>query len=974
MAGKKISQLTSGSLSNLNLGGLIPVVYSGITLQHNLGDLRNKLVDSGSHVFTGSQVINGDLTISGSIIAQQYVVSSSITNVVIQNVSGSSVFGNSNDDNHSFTGSVNITGSLTLDKLIVGPISENLSGSQYTAAHFATSNSINIAHFEGDNEFYSQLYVKNKNSSSYSSSDIVVTADNGTEMFHFVNLGINSSTYDFGYVGKENDAYLINSGKDLYIGTVGGPYHPSKLMLFAQNNWENPQITIHTGSQVTFNTSGFTEGYTYQFSGDVKLQDNLKVDGAVIIGSAAPITGPDVPQLHVKNSDNINITHFEGNNQHYAQVNITNIKSGSLASSDLSITADNGNETVHYVNLGINSSTYDGGFVGYENDAYLLNVGKDLYVGTVGGTNHPAKLMLFAQNNWVNPQMTIHTGSQITFNTSSFTDGYLYEFSGSVKLQDELKVDGSVTASYFVGDGSQLTNLPTQTIDTSSLATTGSNIFVGNQTITGSLSFGDSGLIQSISASSGDGGGYSTLTLTPDSSLGSDQYLILDPTGPNHIHIRPGGTIDNSSSDLYIGGEKNYLRVSDSGASVRMQTEDSAFINGYYFSIGNGYSTAEWYTENGNHYVRFNDPTIDVYNAIWAFNNPSTFSALYDGGTNYISFTVLGSSTPGFPAAPSFYVAEAPPSSPTYLNSVDIEIRQNRQTYVNLSNNDININASDDLRLYARDRFQLRNYSSDEPIEIVLDYDNTDKTFAFNPDGSLGFPDSTIQTTAFTGFPENLVSGSSQVSYTGITDVPTGIVSSSLQIEYSGLTGIPSGIISGSSQLPSELVSGSSQISYTGITDIPAGIVSGSSQIGNLGYAITGSNTFIGDQTINGSLIIEGVSEVLTVDGGFNGNRTFDYTSGSIFYLTGLTGNGVWNIENVPTTNNKVLALTYVVEQGVTAYSGSQYQINGSNVTVKWVDSTIPTGSANKTEVIGLTAFRVGSSWNVIGSLSTFGV
>jgi len=81
------------------------------------------------------------------------------------------------------------------------------------------------------------------------------------------------------------------------------------------------------------------------------------------------------------------------------------------------------------------------------------------------------------------------------------------------------------------------------------------------------------------------------------------------------------------------------------------------------------------------------------------------------------------------------------------------------------------------------------------------------------------------------------------------------------------------------------------------------GIISGSQQITNLGFAITGSNNFIGDQTINGSLIIEGVSEILTIDGGFSGNRSFDYTSGSIFYLTGLTGNGTWNINK--RTNNK---------------------------------------------------------------------
>jgi hypothetical protein len=965
MAGLKISELSSSLAPSLT--GVTPVVLGSTTYKSTLQSLRQVLVDSGSHVFTGSQVIKGDLTISGSITAQQYILSSSITNITTETISGSSNFGNSLDDDHKFTGSVLITGSLRANNI----------------------------------------------------------QDNG----------------------------------------------------------------------------------------------NLYVSGFVVIGDKMPINSPDTPKFHLTNSGSFNITHFEANNEYYAQVNITNINSGSLASSDLVLTADNGNETVHFVNLGINSSTYNGGYVGYENDAYLLNVGKDLYIGTVGGTSHPAELKLFANNSWENPQITVHTGSEISFNTSSVTEGYSYEFSGNVKLQDELSVNGSITASYFVGDGSQLTNLPIPTIDTSSLATTGSNIFIGNQIVTGSLSFGDGGAIQSISSSSGDGGGYSTLTLTPDSSLGSDQYIILDPTGPNHIHIRPGGTIDNSGADLYIGGEKNYVRVNNSTPSVRMQTESTTTLNSYYFTPGFGAASIEWYTVSGNHYVRFNDPTMDVYNAIWAFNSPSTFTATYNSGNDYISFTVNGSSTPGFPQAPSFYVAEAPPSSPTYLDYADIQILQNRQTYIETNGSDVRIDAADDLRLYSRDRFQLINYSPDEAVEIHLDYNNTDKIFSFNPNGSLGFPDgtsqntafvtssiagfaitgsntfidnqtisgskylavetiqnlsgslnlitaggsveilssnlnvlnggivtnynvsassltgsidysnltnvpiptlissgptapgsavvandtdvdinysgygtrwtftitgltfpdSTIQTTAFTGFPSGTVSGSSQIQYSGLTGIPLGIISGSSQILdgsgiWSGSAQLPSGIISGSSQLPSGLVSGSSQISYTGITDTPNGLISGSSQISNLGYAITGSNTFIGEQTINGSLIIEGVSEVITVDGGFNGNRTFDYTSGSIFYLTGLTGNGIWNVNNVPTTNNRTLTLTYVIEQGVTPYSGSQYQINGSNVTIKWVDNTIPTGSANNTEVIGLTAFRVGSSWNVIGSLSTFGV
>ena len=167
----------------------------------------------------------------------------------------------------------------------MGPISEILSGSQYTAAHIATSNSINITHFEGNNQYYSQVNITNTNSGNNASSDLVLTADNGNETVHFVDLGINSSTYTGGLVGRENDAYLLNVGKDLYIGTVGGTNHPAKLYLFAENNWENPQITVHTGSQVTFNTPSFTEGYTYEFSGLAKFSDGVTVDEIINIDS-----------------------------------------------------------------------------------------------------------------------------------------------------------------------------------------------------------------------------------------------------------------------------------------------------------------------------------------------------------------------------------------------------------------------------------------------------------------------------------------------------------------------------------------------------------------------------------------------------------------------------------------------------------------------------------------------------------------
>ena len=305
MAGKKLSELSSGSLSNLPLSGVTAVVYSGSTFQHTLSHLRSILVDSGSHVFTGSQVINGGLTVNGSLIANEYILSSSITNIEVQDVSGSSVFGNDMLDTHQFTGSILVTGSVNASNLVgkeflfvsgfavIGdPIHH--SGSDPEALHVGNSNSYNIAHFKGDNEYYSQVYISNHSSGSNASSDLVVVADNGTETNHYIDLGINSSTYTGGLVGRENDAYLLNVGKDMYIGTIGGENHPSKLFLFGQNSWENPQITVSGSGQVSFNTGSVSSGYTYEFSGSAKMQNDLNVSGSVtasyFVGDGSQLT------------------------------------------------------------------------------------------------------------------------------------------------------------------------------------------------------------------------------------------------------------------------------------------------------------------------------------------------------------------------------------------------------------------------------------------------------------------------------------------------------------------------------------------------------------------------------------------------------------------------------------------------------------------------------------------------------------
>ena len=88
--------------------------------------------------------------------------------------------------------------------------------------------------------------------------------------------------------------------------------------------------------------------------------------------------------------------------------------------------------------------------------------------------------------------------------------------------------------------------------------------------------------------------GYSTIELVPDTDLytistssgafgnSGGQYLIIDPTSPQHIHIRAGGPIDQAPAQLILGGEK---------ANVTVRDQDNSYEENHYVTI-NTESTA----------------------------------------------------------------------------------------------------------------------------------------------------------------------------------------------------------------------------------------------------------------------------------------------------------------------------------------------------------------------------------------------
>ena len=111
----------------------------------------------------------------------------------------------------------------------------------------------------------------------------------------------------------------------------------------------------------------------------------MRITSAGNIGvgtSSFNITNPEKFVVDAGSTSSVNAIVGKGNLNNYLQLNIQNSNAGTNASSDVVATADNGNETTNFVDLGVNSSANTASIYGSANDAYLYNVGQNFLIGT----------------------------------------------------------------------------------------------------------------------------------------------------------------------------------------------------------------------------------------------------------------------------------------------------------------------------------------------------------------------------------------------------------------------------------------------------------------------------------------------------------------------------------------------------------------------------------------------------------------
>jgi hypothetical protein len=204
-----------------------------------------------------------------------------------------------------------------------------------------------------------------------------------------------------------NLAYNSNSSSQIdqggfTLGNTSAAYSVSFLYSLANNAWNTDGAGLITTNFTASQNSYFTD---------------IFVSNGANFGAA--YAGYDYPNA---------IVQIDGNINSYLQTIQQNHSNGINASSDFVAVNDLGTDGTYFVDMGINSSTYNGTGVGWTisgpNDAYLYNANGDLTIGTSTAGNI----------------LKFHTGGTYANNIRA-------------TISDSgLNVTGNVTATYFLGN------------------------------------------------------------------------------------------------------------------------------------------------------------------------------------------------------------------------------------------------------------------------------------------------------------------------------------------------------------------------------------------------------------------------------------------------------------------------------------------------------------------------------------------
>jgi len=138
-----------------------------------------------------------------------------------------------------------------------------------------------------------------------------------------------------------------------------------------------------------------------------------------------------------------------------------------------------------------------------------------------------------------------------------------------------------------------------------------------------------------------------------------------------------------------------------------------------------------------------------------------------------------------------------------------------------------------------------------------------------------------------------------------------------------------------------------------------------------IGGSTAAAGTFT-NLTASGLTSLAEITEVLNTKTAATGVVTHDFSTGAIWYHSSISANFTVNLTNVPTTNDRIITVSLLLNQGATGRLPSAFQIDGVAQTIRWQNNVIPTPNINIIEIATFSLIRTGSSWFVLGQLAPF--
>jgi len=159
---------------------------------------------------------------------------------------------------------------LQSGRMAVGSNAFNATNPEKLLIDAGVTNSYNLMTGKGTIDNYLQINVQNRSSGTSASSDLVATADNGSETTKFIDMGINSSAYNntsLPILNGINKTYLYTTGNDFAIGN--GTASMAMLFFTGGTATTNERLRITGSGNVGIATNN--PGAVLDVSGTYKL-------------------------------------------------------------------------------------------------------------------------------------------------------------------------------------------------------------------------------------------------------------------------------------------------------------------------------------------------------------------------------------------------------------------------------------------------------------------------------------------------------------------------------------------------------------------------------------------------------------------------------------------------------------------------------------------------------------------------------